>query len=338
MAKVLVWMPCYNEAAYIGAAIDSVLAQTFADFELLVSDNHCTDSSIEEIVKRQDRRIQLMTPTEHLAGIAHMNFCWQRLNTGEHKYSIMLGAHDTWDSNLLERLVARMEAGQMQGERPRALVYPETYQMNEAGQICGVYLNYDQWSHSSAALMPLRIIVGVDSPQCFGLWNEEIRRELPIRHECSGWDHLIVMHAGVLGQILYEPSAKLIMRAPPADSTLEKYGQKHLSKETLAAGTRDFFNQMEWCAHVVGLANESIQEINRGVMGAFNFNAIMQAYLVLRGYNLMTVPGAYEKFASDPEAQQYISMSVQLAQAMSGMIAKSQNQVLQLPPEAPPAV
>jgi Glycosyl transferase family 2 len=338
MAKVLVWMPAYNEGEYIGAAIDSVLSQTFTDWQLLISENFCTDNTVEEIVKRQDRRIQVMTPAKHLAGIPHMNFCWQRLNTGEHKYSIMLGAHDTWDSHCLERLVARMEHTTLAGERPRAIVYPEVYQMNAEGAICGLYLNYDQWSHPSMPTLPVRVITSVDSPQVFGLWNEEIRQQVPIRHECSGWDHLIVMHAAMLGQVLYEPAAKLIMRAPPPGGSLEKYGQKHLSKEILAAGPRDFFGQLEWCQHVTALASEHLQEVNRGVMGALNFNAIAQAYLVLRGYNLMTVPGAYEQFANDPQVQQYFALSCQMANMLSQMIAESQNQVLQLPPEDAPAV
>jgi hypothetical protein len=322
-------MPCYNEGRFIGAAIDSVLAQTYADFTLLISDNYCTDNTVEEIVKRQDPRLKLMTPPQHLAGVPHMNFCWQRLSEGDHQYSIMLGAHDAWDPTCLERLVARMEAPPMAGERPRAIVYPETYQMNDAGAICGLYLNFDQWSHSSLPTMPLRVITTVDSPQCFGLWNEQIRRQTPIRHECSGWDHLIIMHAAVLGQILYEPSAKLIMRSPPADSSLEKYGAKHLSREVLAAGTRDFYSQLEWCRHVTGLASAHIPEMNRDLLTALNFNAIAQAYLVLRGYNLMTVPGAYEQFAGSPEVQQYFAASVQLANMMAAMIDQSQNQVLQ---------
>jgi glycosyltransferase involved in cell wall biosynthesis len=338
MSKVLVWMPAYNEAKHIGAAIDSILAQTFTDFTLLISDNFCTDGTVDEIVKRQDTRIKLMTPPMHLAGIPHMNFCWQRLDTGEHAYSIMIGAHDQWDKSCLERLVARMEAPPLHGERPRAIVYPETYQMNEAGTICGLYLNYDQWSHPSMPTLPVRIITSVDSPQVFGLWNEEIRRQVPMRHECSGWDHLIVMHACMLGQVLYEPNAKFIMRAPPADSSLEKYGQKHLSKEILAAGTRDFFNQLEWCRHVVNMASEHIGDVNGQVMAAVNFNAIASAYMVLRGYNLMTVPGAYELFAGNPEVSQWFGLSMQLANMLSGMIDKSQSEVLQLPQEAPPAV
>jgi Glycosyl transferase family 2 len=340
MAKVLVWMPAYNEGRHIGAAIKSVRDQTFTDWHLLISDNFCTDNTLAEVVYHaaDNPRIELMTPTTHLAGIPHMNFCWQRIGMGDHRYSIMLGAHDVWDTTCLERLVARMESPPLTGERSRAIVYPEVYQMNETGQITGLYLNYDQWAHPNMPTLPLRVVVSVDSPQVFGLWSEEIRRQVPIRHECSGWDHLIVMHAAMLGQVLYEPSAKLIMRSPVPGGSLEKYGQKHLSKEILAAGPRDFYDQLEWCQHVTALASEHLQEVNRGVMSALNFNAIAQAYLVLRGYNLMTVPGAYEQFANDPQVQQYLALSCQMANMLSQMISESQNQVLQLPPETPPAV
>ena len=37
--KVTVFIPIYNREAYVGAAIDSVLAQSFRDFELLLIDD-----------------------------------------------------------------------------------------------------------------------------------------------------------------------------------------------------------------------------------------------------------------------------------------------------------
>ncbi len=43
--KVSISMPVYNGAKYIREALDSLLAQTFTDFELIISDNASTDDT-----------------------------------------------------------------------------------------------------------------------------------------------------------------------------------------------------------------------------------------------------------------------------------------------------
>jgi glycosyltransferase involved in cell wall biosynthesis len=58
--KVTVLMPVYNGEEYIREAIDSILCQTFADFEFLVIDDGSTDNSLEIINSYQDPRIRLV--------------------------------------------------------------------------------------------------------------------------------------------------------------------------------------------------------------------------------------------------------------------------------------
>jgi glycosyltransferase involved in cell wall biosynthesis len=58
--KITVLMPAYNAAKYIAEAIDSVLAQTFTDFELLIIDDGSTDGTVAEIRKFTDPRIRLV--------------------------------------------------------------------------------------------------------------------------------------------------------------------------------------------------------------------------------------------------------------------------------------
>ena len=57
---VSVVMPVFNGAAYLGQAIDSVLAQTFTDFELLVVDDGSTDSSAVLAAAYGDPRLRLV--------------------------------------------------------------------------------------------------------------------------------------------------------------------------------------------------------------------------------------------------------------------------------------
>jgi len=61
--KVSVVMSVYNEAEYISTAIESILEQTFRDFEFLIIDDGSTDKT-PEIIKsyaKQDNRIRYLT-------------------------------------------------------------------------------------------------------------------------------------------------------------------------------------------------------------------------------------------------------------------------------------
>ena len=54
---VSIIMPAFNSAGYICESIDSVLAQTYAEWELWVVDDGSTDNTAEVVKKFKDRRI-----------------------------------------------------------------------------------------------------------------------------------------------------------------------------------------------------------------------------------------------------------------------------------------
>jgi len=58
--KVTVVIPVYNREKYIGDAIDSILAQTFTHFELLVIDDGSTDRTQGVVQSYRDLRIRLV--------------------------------------------------------------------------------------------------------------------------------------------------------------------------------------------------------------------------------------------------------------------------------------
>ncbi len=73
--KVSVCMPCYNRQDYIGQSIESVLVQSFQDFELVITDNCSTDGTVEIIKKyaSKDSRIRFYVNDSNLGLVSNFN-------------------------------------------------------------------------------------------------------------------------------------------------------------------------------------------------------------------------------------------------------------------------
>jgi glycosyltransferase involved in cell wall biosynthesis len=74
--RVTIGVPVYNGAETIEAAIRPLLAQTFTDFELLISDNASTDDTqaVVERLARQDRRIRYVRQAENIGANGNYSF------------------------------------------------------------------------------------------------------------------------------------------------------------------------------------------------------------------------------------------------------------------------
>ncbi len=73
MAKVSVIMPVYNGAKYLGEAIESILGQTYKDFEFLILNDGSTDESLAIVRSFDDRRIRVIDNGRNLGLIATLN-------------------------------------------------------------------------------------------------------------------------------------------------------------------------------------------------------------------------------------------------------------------------
>lgn len=101
---VSVIMPVYNTAKYVEAAIESVLAQTYADFELLIIDDAGTDESIELCRAYDDPRIQIISQTNRgLAGARNTG-----IRNARGQFIALLDSDDLWEPKKLEQHVAHL--------------------------------------------------------------------------------------------------------------------------------------------------------------------------------------------------------------------------------------
>jgi glycosyltransferase involved in cell wall biosynthesis len=73
-----VCIPTYNTAKYIGEAIESVLQQTFTDFEIIVSDNCSTDNTEELVSQFKHDKIQYFKNERNLQAYPNVSLAIQR--------------------------------------------------------------------------------------------------------------------------------------------------------------------------------------------------------------------------------------------------------------------
>jgi glycosyltransferase involved in cell wall biosynthesis len=70
---VSVCIPVYNGEAFIAAAVESVLAQTFYNFELIVLDNASTDQTADILSRFKDERLRIVRHSSNIGATANFN-------------------------------------------------------------------------------------------------------------------------------------------------------------------------------------------------------------------------------------------------------------------------
>jgi glycosyltransferase involved in cell wall biosynthesis len=103
MVKVSVILTSYNHASYLRDAIDSVLSQTYCDFELIIWDDASTDESWLIINSYKDSRIKAFRNEERKRGVYGINKAIGEIARGD--YIAIHHSDDIWDPSKLERQV-----------------------------------------------------------------------------------------------------------------------------------------------------------------------------------------------------------------------------------------
>jgi len=110
MPRVSVIIPTYNRSVLVRRAIESVLSQTFRDFELLVIDDRGdlkTQSVIEDIIKK-DPRVRYI-PNETRLGLMENKNKGVRLSESSSEYVAFLDDDDVYLPNFLERTISELD-------------------------------------------------------------------------------------------------------------------------------------------------------------------------------------------------------------------------------------
>ena len=106
--RVTVLVPTYNRAASLRRAIDSVLAQTHRDLELLISDNASEDDTaiLCEAYERADPRVKYVRQPVNITPVPNFNWLLSHADT---EFVLMLADDDWLAPDYVERCLAVMD-------------------------------------------------------------------------------------------------------------------------------------------------------------------------------------------------------------------------------------
>ena len=112
--RVTIGLPVYNGGAYIKEAIDSVLRQNYADFQLIVSDNASTDNTWPILLEysRLDKRVFIQKHEKNEGGLKNQ-LCLEEKNRSE--YFMWFSHDDVMKPDFLKECVNTLDANPSYG-------------------------------------------------------------------------------------------------------------------------------------------------------------------------------------------------------------------------------
>lgn len=117
-------IPLYNKAPYVAKAIESVLGQTYRDFEVIVIDDGSTDQSLEVAKTFENKSITIISQPNSGVSTARNN----GVKLAKHPYICFLDADDWWHPTFLE------EMKRLITDFPDAGIYGSGYYIVKNGQ------------------------------------------------------------------------------------------------------------------------------------------------------------------------------------------------------------
>jgi glycosyltransferase involved in cell wall biosynthesis len=212
--RVTVGMPVFNGERFLPEALDSVLAQTFRDFELVVSDNASTDGT-EQICRSymcRDPRIRYYRSGTNRGAAWNHNRVFE-LARGE--YFKWWSHDDLCAPEFLEQCVAVLD-----NDPGVVLCFPRTQMVDAERQ---PLTKYASRAASADSLHPYKRFRGVLDPYhwCFpvyGLGRAAFLRQTPLIGNYTGSDGVLLADLALRGRFHEIPSTLSFNRDHPSRS------------------------------------------------------------------------------------------------------------------------
>jgi len=205
---VSIGLPVYNGERYVAEALDCILAQSFTNFELIISDNASTDATQElcETYARRDDRIVYSRLPENLGAAPNYNRLVEMARGELFKWA----AHDDRiKPSFLSRCIEAFESF----ETPPAIVHPKAEFIDQDGNVLRPDLDRMHASSDHAWIRAFQTLqaMNMTSPIA-GVFHKETLKKTRLIGSYIGSDYVLLLEAGLFGRIIQLNGEPLFQR------------------------------------------------------------------------------------------------------------------------------
>lgn len=129
--KITVIALCYNHERFLKASLESIRAQTYTDYELIVVDDYSSDNSPAIIVEWIEANCPAARLILHKKNVGICKSLNEALAMAQGEYLSILAADDLWEATKLEKHVAALDSL----GPAYAVVYSDALQIDEDGRL-----------------------------------------------------------------------------------------------------------------------------------------------------------------------------------------------------------
>ena len=227
---VSIGLPVFNGERFLSEAIESLLAQTLTDFELIISDNASTDRTNEIALDHatRDQRIRYVRHAHNLGAARNWNFVVEAATGTYFKWA---SANDRCDPTMLERCVAVLR----QDERV-VLCYGRTALMDDDGQPLGEYEGDPEFMDASPSRRFVRLLteLQMNNAQCGVVRLDALRRTRLERTYSAAADKVLMAELVLQGG--YRRLAEVLLHRRVGKESATKFLSEHEQRAFLDPG------------------------------------------------------------------------------------------------------
>ena len=207
-------LPVFNGENYLRQSIESILSQTFQNFELIISDNSSTDRTEDicrEYAARSDK-IRYYRQGENMGAAANFEFVFQK---SRGKYFKWQGHDDYAHPQFLEKCIARLE------QEPDAVLCQSHVALVDAdGNQLRVYAHEDFGTNDPDPIT--RFAGRLRNPRCsemHGVLPREVLEDTERLGPFVSHDRCLLSHLALMGRFLDIPEVLFAFRMHPKQFT-----------------------------------------------------------------------------------------------------------------------